>query len=323
MNRAGVGCVGLTARGRRCQNTTTNPTGICGRCSGTAAVTALLVQSAATPTPTAGTDPLADPTPPRSWRIPRDRRELERVAVDTDTDPAALDVIARTVAVSDTMPQVWVAQNPSTDPATLRYLADSERVETKEALGHHHSWVDCAIAEHPATPPDLLAHLARTGGPSGSRQARTRTAKHPSAPDEVFATLAESGTPELVAAAARRTRDPDLLNTLAADGAATTRSQVALNPRTPTPTLVALTADEFLDVRRALAERTPLEPQLAGILAADTDPWTQYALADNTTAPADVLAALASSSDPDIRHRAQRNPATPDYGKAAAGLLND
>ncbi len=164
-----------------------------------------------------------------------------------------------------------------------------------------------AIAAHRATPPDLLAILAR----DSAEEVRLALRVNTSTPAEVQALLG----PDLAALVRMDTIHPltphDRLWELARSDEAGVRVRVGGCQAAPPGLLEALGRDSAQSVRRAVARNATAPAESLERLARDLDYWVREAVAENPAAPATALRLLASDAERWVRKSLAVNPAAP------------
>ncbi len=253
-----------------------------------------------------------------------------------------LDVLIQLAAQADASVKIALAQNPRTPEDILMTMEAYQAVEqnpivasvietisvsaeksteksdplgkpnspeTLELLEKHTKhWnraVRHAVAQHPATPPHLLAMLAS----DRHYQVRHAAAQHVNTPEKSLQTLFDDRAGEVVSAVnkhpwvkaeTQRTREmqnPEHLQQQATHWHDYVRRAVAENIHTPSAVLLQLTKDRAHPVRVAAVDRIAQNPALLGVLdqlvTEDTDTHTLMAIAESSHIPADLVLRLA------------------------------
>jgi hypothetical protein len=218
-----------------------------------------------------------------------------RAAVSANPNAPA-DSLARLATDSEFIVRREVAKHPSTPPDTLVYLTDDSDSSTRYN-----------VARHPNTPSSALARLAND---QGGQHVLSAVAENPATPPEIASRLESSSRPEAREARSWNT-SPGRLAELADRLQGFLRSEIAANPSTPVDTLKGLAADPDPTVSSRLARNARAPRDVLEVLAMSTSEYTRKEVAANRNSPASVLRELASDSSLDVRAAALRNPNMP------------
>lgn len=199
--------------------------------------------------------------------------------------------------------------------------------DTRLAARQHRDALRVTLAQHPATPPDLLDHLARRR----AWEIRQQVARHPNASLETLRLLLSDETPEVRSAAARHPRLPESSRELLRSDrapivrqAAETASRrahllsIAASGHVPSPEPFVSASTRSLSPGgppdEPLPDRVPPVPAVLlpyGFEVASTEIWK--AVAEHPAAPAVLLAWAACHPGAEPRKAAARHAATPGH----------
>ena len=203
-------CSGSTSTGHRCERRTTDPSGLCGQCSG-----------APQPPPPTAAAAAAGPGP--DPLDPRVEHRLTRIAQDRHAPDSELVRVAEQTASPVT--RGWVADNEAAPAEALsRVVADSP--------GDDETSVDirAAVAAHRNASPATLAQLAG----DTSLKVRLRVAAHRSTPPDALSRLAADPTAAIPVTIAKRLDCPPvILTVLASDPRDGVRKAAGKHPDLP------------------------------------------------------------------------------------------
>ncbi|MFF3447742.1 hypothetical protein ACFYXJ_11520 [Streptomyces sp. NPDC002667] len=187
------------------------------------------------------------------------------------------------------------------DPSVVAELALWTTPETAARLAEHpHAEVRRAVACNDATPPDVLAALVTGEGLPPARHC-------PVCDREAIPFTHDPGCPRT---------DCDLGPGDTCEGSHEStvhavRVAALGNPATPTEAVVGFADHPSTLLRRTLAAREDLPPQVCARLATDPVPGVRTDLAENPATGEDVIRVLARDGDVSVRRGLARHPRVP------------
>lgn len=245
-----------------------------------------------------------------------------------DVDPVARPDVALALLDTGAAPAAWarllaadpvvehrekLAACPGLPPDVVeRLAADTEtRVVAEAALwapaqvaarlaAHPHAEVRRMVAANEATPPSVLEALVTGDGLPAARHCPVCDRQTPPSARDPHPPQPESDLPPWASC----------------DGAHTSSTHDLLhaalrNPATPAGALVGFVDHSSHLLRRALAARRDLPPQVYELLASDPDPGVRADLAENPAIGDALIRALADDGCHDVRRGLAHHPGTP------------
>ena len=213
---------------------------------------------------------------------------------------------------------------PDPSGALAAAVASRKRISRRllRHLTRHDRIAQCQVALHPASTGKILAELAERLDVPHDPSVADALASNPATPPDALRRLARTGhLMTAVLVALNPTVPLCLLQSLAEHSHRAARAAAVGNLRLPLGSAAVHATDRSLVVRAALARRPDIPASILSKLAEDPKDQVRAAAAASPAAPADVLGKLARDSSSAVRREVASNERTP--SNALARLARD